>query len=249
MRTAAIFNVWDGIELLYYAVDNIKPVVDGVIIVWSEMSNKQVRNDEFKPENFKDCILVKSEPKYLRNPSESEREKRNVGLNKAKELGYTHFIMMDCDEFYDQQEFKQEKERIYKDDLNGLVCNVQVYFREPTLTIGLDPSTRVPFIQRITNRLRFRSNKGYPFAYDATGGLRIDPTRHLTHNKGIEWSDIIMHHYSWIRKDIVKKVQNSSANLGRSSCLEDYGNAKEGYFCKMYNRKLEKCENKFYIQI
>lgn len=249
MKTAAIFNVWDGIELLYYAVDNIRPVVDEVIIVWSEMSNRQEKNDEFSPEDFSDCVLVQSEPKYLRNPSESEREKRNVGLQKAKELGFTHFIMMDCDEFYDQYDFTQEKERIYRDNLNGLVGNVKVYFKEPTLTIGLDPSTRVPFIQKIVPGLAYRRNKQYPFAYDENGGLRIDPTRHLTHNKGVEWSDILMHHYSWVRKDIGKKVRNSSASLWRSSCLEDYENAEAGYFCKMYGRELKKCKNKFKIKI
>lgn len=249
MKLAAVFNVWDGIELLKFAVDNIKNEVDEVIIVWSELSNKQERHNDFNPDDFKGCVLVKSEPMYMRNPSESEREKRNVGLNKAKELECTHFIMMDCDEFYDPMEFRMEKERIYKENLNGLVCNIQVYFKKPTLTIGLDPSTRVPFIQKITPRLRFRRNKQYPFAYDENGGMRIDPTRQLSHSKGIEWSNILMHHYSWVRKDIVKKIRNSTANLGRSSCLGDYANAKPGYFCKMYGAKITKCENKFNIKI
>lgn len=249
MRIAAIYNVWDGIEILRHSVRCMRPLVDEIIIVYSRMSNRQEYSPEFNEEEFKDFVLVNREPVYRNNPSESERDKRNTGLDIAREMGFTHFIMMDCDEFYDPIEFNVEKARMERDDLNGLVCGCQVYFGSPELTIGMDPSTRVTFIQKITPRLRFRINKGFPYAYDANGP-RIDPTRQLSHNKGVEWSEIIMHHYSWVRKDIMKKINNSSARLKENpQVLKDYLNAKEGYLCQMYNRKLIKCENKFNITL
>lgn len=240
---------WDGLELLKHSIRVMKPLVDGVYIIWSERSNRGEISTEFNPEDYPGCVCIQSEPKYRNNPSESERERRNVGLDAVRNAGYTHFIMLDCDEFYDPKEFKREKKRIEKNDLNGLVCDVTVYFKKPTLTIGKDPSTFVPFIQKITPRLRFRQNRSYPFAYDSNGGLRIDPTRHLNIGHGVEWSDIIMYHYSWVRKDIEKKCRNSSARLNNSRWQEDYENAKEGYFVKLYGRTLQKCENKFNIEI
>lgn len=246
MKLAAVYNVWDGIEILKHSVKNIKPLVDEVIIVWSKMSNRYEFSEEFIEDDFKDCTLVQSEPKYRNNPSESEREKRNVGLDKAKDLGFTHFLMMDCDEFYDPKDFEKAKKYLMSKNLNGLVCPSRVYFGSPELTIGID-STRVPFIQKITPRLRFRLNKGYPFAYDGNGP-RIDPTRQLSYNNKVEWyEDLVMEHFSWVRKDLYKKARNSSARLNNSRWENDIKNAKEGYFCEMYQRTLVKCENKFNI--
>jgi hypothetical protein len=94
--------------------------------------------------------------------------------------------------------------------------------------------------------LQYRTNKSYPYAYDENGA-RIDPTRQLNIDKRVEWSDnIVMDHFSWVREDIGSKINNSSANLkGNKMILEDYENAKEGYFVKMYGRTLVRCENKY----
>ena len=54
------------------------------------------------------------EPDLKLLPAENERNKRNFGLQKAKELGYTHFLMMDADEFYEPSEFLKEKENPLK---------------------------------------------------------------------------------------------------------------------------------------
>lgn len=248
MKLCAIFNVWDGEEIFKYSFENIRPLVDDVIIVWSRLSNSCQSIGGFDPTKYK-AIYVNHEPNIGRTKHDNERDKRNAGLREAKRQGFTHFIMMDIDEFYDHDEFISDKERIKKDNLNGLVCQVKLYFKRPDLTLGLDPSTRVPHIQKIVPSLHFAMNKRYPFAYDDKGGCRIDPTRQTNIKNGVEWSKSTMHHYSHVRDDIRIKIENSSANLSRSSLLDDWLNAKEGYFVKMYNRELVSCENKFNIQI
>lgn len=247
MKLAAVYICWDGEELLPYSIANILPLVDDIIIVWSRKSNKgEIGN--FNPEQFK-YHLVNHEPDLSLTPHDNERAKRNAGLDEAKRLGFTHFLMLDCDEFYDHAQFKAAKQKIIERRLNGLICDVQVFFGSPELTIGKDPATRVPFIHRIFPNLKFKQSRHYPFAYDKNG-CRIDPTRQLNVKTGVEFDkDLTMLHYSWVRKDIRIKVRNSSANLARSSCLEDVKNAREGYFCKMYQRELVRCENKFNIQI
>lgn len=246
IKLCAIFVIWDGEEIFKHAYRCILPLVDDVIIVWSRVSNAGNEGD-FDPTRYPG-IHVNFEPEPIKQRQINERNKRNAGLREAKRHNFTHFLMMDCDEFYDPNEFLAEKERIVRNNLNGLVCRVKTYIKSPELTVGYDPSTRVPFIHKLHSSIHYCLNRRYPFAYDANGP-RIDPTRQLNINNGIEWSDITMHHYSHVRKDIRIKIANSSANLGRSSLLEDWMNAKEGYFCKLYNKPIERCENRFNIEI
>lgn len=248
MRLAAVFIAWGDCDLLPYAVENIRPVVDGVIIVWSRKSN---HGKEMEYELPGDCTLVQWEPLH-RPPQHNELAKRNVGMEKAKELGYTHFIMMDGDEFYRQDEFTEAKALIEENGILGSVCRLKTYFKSPTLTIGHD-HTLVPFIHRLRPSLQYKLNfHGYPFAYQK-GTAYIDPTRRLNVTGGIRMMEgVTMHHYSWIRKDMALKMENSSANLRGSRgqiMLDDLKEARSGYFCKGYQRTLIECENLFNLPI
>lgn len=250
MKIAAIFNVWDDWEMLKYSVANIRPVVDGVIIVGSETSNYGEVSpipDEWRYSWVVGELVIK-EP-ALAHPMHAETSKRNYGLSLARDQGYTHFVMLDADEFYDREQFLIEKQRfIDNPDLAGLVCGSRVYFGRPDLTTGMD-TTRVPFIHKITPDLKHDFNRRYPFAWENGRDIRIDPTRAFNINAGVEWSNIIMEHYSWVRKDYAKKIRNSTArpNLERSNILRDLANAKEGYFCEFYGKPLVRVPNRFNI--
>lgn len=241
MRLAAIYNVWHDWDLLEYSLKNIAPLVEGVIIVASERSNY----GEISP--IPDWPNVyQREPRFL-EPRLSETDKRNYGLHIAREQGYTHFLTMDADEFYEPEPFLKEKERFLNPELNGLVCQCQTYFKSPTLTIGLD-STLVPFIHKLTPTIRHEFNRGYPFAW-IKGQIRIDPTRSFNITSGVERTDLIMHHYSYVRKDLNVKIRNSTArnNLERSQVSNDFVLAKEGYFVEFYQRHLQRSSVDFGI--
>lgn len=251
MRLCAIYNIWNDWDLLYYSTKNIQGLVDGIIVIYSNLSNygekdNSVLGKEFIEQNPQ-INFINREPS-LNNPMNCETDKRNFGLKMAKEFGYTHFIMMDADEFYNPLEFIKAKERFHVEpDLQGLVCATQVYFKIPTLTIGMD-TTLVPFIHKITPTLQHSFNRNYPFAW-IDGKIKIDPTRSLNINSGVEWSDIVMHHYSWVRKDYAKKIRNSTAkaNIERSSIVQDLENAKPGYYCDFYKKILHEVPNYFNI--
>lgn len=244
MKLCAIYNVWSDWDLLKHSVNNIRPLVDGVIIIASEKSNYG-ELDKI-PSCWMDSELYSREPQFS-HPMNSETDKRNYGLQIAREQGYTHFLMMDSDEFYEPEQLLKEKQRfIDNPDLAGLVCASQVYFKSPTLTIGLD-TTRVPFIHKLTPNLKHEFNRSYPYAWDEKRQIRIDPTRSLNINEGIEWSDIIMHHMSWVRKDYEKKIRNSTArnNIEKSTIREDLRVAKAGELCKFYGKILSAAPNLF----
>lgn len=250
MRLCALYNVWyDGIEILPFSVAAIEDLVDEVIIIYSDTSNYG------KTVNYTEMLgglglLINWEPNLHNSPHTNEIAKRNYALQVAKGLKYTHFVMMDCDECYDPEEFYAARKIMEADKApNGLVCRLKTYIREPTLQCS--DHTLVPFIHKLNPDTQFVfGTRNYPMTYDAQGNAHIDPTRRLNYNKGIFMSEATMHHYSHVRKDIRQKMENSSAraSLLKSSLLEDYENAKPGYYSKFYREELVEVPNRFGIR-
>ena len=234
MRLVAIYNVWSDFDWLEISIKKLDGLVDGVIIVASELSNWGEASTI--PEKWRDKVHIR-EP-FFNHPLNCETDKRNFGLDIAKREGYTHFISMDADEVYESEPFLKAKERFNDPELQGIVCASQVYFKSPSLTIGLDV-TLVPHIHKIQPGIKHEFNRRYPFAW-IDGKIRIDPSRSLNINSGVKWDDIILHHFSWTRKDYKKKIRNSTAknNIQTSTVLTDLGLAKEGYFCNFYRKSL-----------
>lgn len=248
MKLCAIYNVWADYDLLLHSIKHTSPLVDGVIVVFSVRSNYGEADDDeiiLWPEGI-NLNVVNREPQFS-HPMNSETDKRNYGLKIAREQGYTHFLMMDADEYYNPVEFLKAKERFHVEpELDGLVCQLQCYFKSPTLTIGIE-STRVPFIHKLTPTIKHEFNRHYPFAWEGRD-IRIDPTRSLNINSGVQFTtDVTMHHYSWLRKDYAKKIRNSTAraNIEKSTIREDLLLAKDGYFVKFYGKVLHTVPNYF----
>lgn len=254
MKLFAVYNTWGDWDLLLPSIKNILPVVEGVVVINSIESNYGETDLEhadglkelFDLNELKLFIIGFNPQKSM--PMNMETGKRNFGLETARALGATHYLSCDADEFYDQDEFLREKQRfIDNPDLQGLVCASRVYFGSPTLTIGLDV-TLVPFIHKLTVTLKHDFNRKYPFAWEGLR-IRIDPTRSFNINTGVEWSPIVLEHYSWVRRDPMKKIRNSTAraNIERSSILRDLANAKPGYYCEFYKAPLVRVPAKFDI--
>lgn len=247
MKLAAVFIVWHDWDLLHYAVENIRPLVDEVIIIGSTRSNHGELSEI--PKQWHNRELFIREPRF-HVPMHSETDKRNYGLGIARDHGNTHFIMMDSDEFYKPDEFLKAKERFSNPFLNGLVCPVVVYFKSPSLCLGRD-ITLVPHIHKLTKTIHHEFNRHYPFAWSGKQ-IRIDPTRSLSITSGVEYTEEIeMHHYSWVRKDYALKIRNSTAraNIEKSTLREDYAAADKGVYCKYYQAVLTECPNYFGIEI
>lgn len=246
MRLVSIFHCWADWNLLRYAVDNMRPCVDGIIIVGSTLSNY----NEYSPipDEFKNDELFIREPIFS-HPANSETDKRNYGISIARKQGYTHFITCDADELYNPFEFTRAWSKFFDNpNLKGLVIPCNVYFKSPTLTIGRD-ITLVPFIHELTPTIKHEFNRKYPYAWD-NKTIRIDPTRSFNIMSGVQYTEeVVMHHYSWVRNDIDVKIRNSTAraNIERSTLKEDYLNAKPGYYCSYYQKTLTECPDYFNI--
>jgi len=236
MKLAAIYNVWDGVELLRGSMESVKDGVDLFIIVYQTVSNLGEVFDPIPHMNLadfgKEVILLPFAPSSI-PPQENERMKRSIGLEEARRQGCTHFLHMDCDEFYTN--FPYLKQEYLNSGAEGSVCSIYTYFRRPTWRFGREEGYFVPFIHQLGPETAvLRCNYAY----------YVDPTRTINCSN-VALMTGFMHHFSWCRLDIERKARNSSAgDLTKNVIIfEDYHNTllesnPEGFFVRNWNRNI-----------
>lgn len=244
MRLAAIYNVFDGEELLRSSMLCLKDHVDLFIIVYQDVSNF---GEYYNPDPYKMCLtdefnrveIFKYEPRIAMGGAFNEKAKRNIGLDIARREGCTHFIHMDCDEYYEN--FGEAKRLYAESGCAGSVCRLHTYFAKPTLRLETPENYFVPFIHELKPDTMAGASK-YPFY--------CDPTRRVNETDVVELP-IWMHHFSYVRRDMHRKINNSSAKaniLKRKDVLfEDLRDAKPGYYCRFYQQKLIEVPDLFNI--
>jgi hypothetical protein len=130
--------------------------------------------------------------------------KRNLGLAKCKAAGCTHHMSMDCDEMYKTEQLALAK---YEIDLyDSSACQMQTYYKLPTMSVNPPESYYVPLIYKIDDRIHALSNR-WPITVDPT--RRLDPRKLRIFKR----EEIEMHHYSYVRHDLMSKLVNSSASV------------------------------------
>lgn len=252
MKLVSIINAWaDTIELLPKCIKNHLEFCDAVIVVYSSMSNHG-NSDQGAMIDFingyqnQKVKFVVCEISPQLHPQVSEARKRNLGIDKARDMGFTHFFAADADEFYVRAEVEEAKKMFAEPRLNGLVCRSRVYIGKPTLWVP--DHTLVSFIHRLDPKYHMGGFNYYPFTYDDHGNAHIDPTRRINETRGISMCDVTMHHFSYFRANIDLKIQNSSANLRRSEegIKRDIANAAPGYKVTFnYHQELQETSNQF----
>ena len=148
---------------------------------------------------------------------------------------------MEVDEYFTPEGFANLKRYVENTDYDWYIIPITTYFKSPTLTVGMD-DTFLPFIAKVTPELQCGK---FPCSY------KCDPTRKFNGEYHRILTGDSMHHYSWVRNDIMRKVNNSTArdNILRSSLLSDYESAKEGYYLEHWGKNLTLAENIFNIRV
>lgn len=225
MKLCAIYNLFDGEELLEKSMECMQDHVDLFIIVWQDVSNWGEPYNPMEQINLAgrpNVMLAKYNPPARAfewsRASALERTKRNLGLQLALEAGCTHFLHLDCDEFY--ADFGSAKQQYIESGAEGSVARMYTYFKRPTWRLADFDNYYVPFIHQLKKKTQAGAGR-YPFY--------VDPTR------GINTTDVAliqepMHHMSWVRKDIERKANNSTAkhNIQKSKLLRDYHDPNTG---------------------
>lgn len=232
MKLAAGYIVFDGLETLEKSIQSIRKQVDIVIVSYQTTSwGGTICSPELIPtlnrlkaKGLIDHLIhfTKFIPSALKNPGEVMNAKR-FELNKRQDcLTYavknkcTHYLSMDADEFYREDEFKKAKDIIEHDKLDATAVKY-INYVSPTLHRGVS-RWKVPFIYRITPHTRHHVMQ--------TNFSGIDPTRGLVDDsykkdKVFDETIICMHHMEMLRKDLVSKYLASSRFFPNRQTLPD----------------------------
>jgi len=236
MKLGISFNVFDGIDILEKSIENIRPCTDHINIVYQNMSNHLFPAEPQWEEkifslNVNSTILYQPQfesfivghnvtPKQCH---QNETNKRNIGKQKAKECGCTHFLSMDVDEFYKVEEVEKCKKIIEENKYDATACCIQEYVYKPTYRKVELESFFVSFIHDINLNFEMEGNF---FVY-------VDPTRRPRAAQNpflFDSNQIVLHHMTNVRKDknsLLKKYRNSSAYINFKKIIIDMANASE----------------------
>lgn len=209
MTLGVIYNLWDCEYLIEKSIQQIYEYVDFVIIGWQKNSNYGEENPKVE-ETVKDLLnryekirSYKYEPDAKYSGQYNEKTKRNKGLEVALNFGCTHYILMDADEFYQGGRFCQAKYFIMENNIDSSSMGLYSYYKSPILRLEPQEKYDVPFICKLN-----ADTKVGDFEFPAY----CDPTRKPYHTgKYHRFDDMVMHHYTFCRRDINQKINNSSA--------------------------------------
>lgn len=258
MKLGISYNLWNGEELLRSSILSIRNSVDYISVVYQDKSNHGNKKDDLKPflkSLFKDKLIDEfwSYDLLSSHPRTNEMIKRNIGLSLSRIVECTHHLSIDVDEFYVKKQFDNAKKYIECNNIYVSVCQLQDYYKYPTLQIIPPKTYYVTFIFKIIPGIRFIESTRFP--------VLVDPTRRLSifnPFKRFQRKELEMQHMSYVRKDIRLKLENSSSCHSFSDKIESvirhYENFKEGdqamfagRECMYYN--LQKVNNQFNILI
>lgn len=259
MRLGVSYNTFDGEELLEDSIKAIRNEVNYISVVYQTVSNFGQECDKglvpllerLKSEGLVD-ELFEYHPRINKGGHFNEITKRNIGLSLSEGAGCTHHMAMDSDEFYTMDQFRYMKKIMEEGGYDSSACQMTTYYKEPIYRLEPKEEYYVSLLFKIKQEREYVI--GHPFP------VLVDPTRRMEPGncKIFTRDEIEMHHMSYVRKDIEKKVRNSSAKVNFESWipefLEYFNNWKEGDDALMPGRppgryNLIKVENYFNIVI
>ena len=268
MKLAAIYNIFDGEEHLPHSVACIARHVDQIIIIYQLISNYGEHYDPYpvleklnrqyphvqlycyQPDNGKAIPICNNHPAVNadlpvpRSPMQHETRKRQLGINIASYYGCTHFLHLDTDELW--PDFEQAKQAYLQHEsaghIFGSVARMYTYFKQPNWRLQNPEGYYVPFIHQLRPGAAVGQGQ-YPY--------HTDPTRRVLYHIGMGPENVLdltaatgihMHHLSWVRNNIQRKAQNSTAaaNIARGTLLHHYHHPSigPGYYLTDYEQTL-----------
>lgn len=206
-------NAFDCSELIEPMLVEIRDQLDYVIAIWQKKSywnNPMEEEDMNELQRLKSTGLVDEliefKPNYSKYSREQECDKRNMGIDYAKSLGFSHVMSTDADELYDKDQFRYAKNLINKNGWPITYWSYINYYRDFEHYLVYPFRPLVPGIH----------STYFKYTYNGPAPGPTDPTRRILNPSNLGTyvfpDEIIrMGHAAWIRKDIRKKLVNWSA--------------------------------------
>jgi len=217
MKIGAYYSVFNGEELLEHSIKSIFNNVEFIVVFYQTTSNYGNTNKEllttisYLKNKYPTIKFIEFTPhiteELLVSGIFNNLHKRNLGLEECRKNNCTHFLGLDADEFYKEDELKNAINIIKEGDYDSSFCEVEVYYNQPTCR--LTPKMEryfFPFLYKI------RPNTSHELDDNWDKNLFVDNCRRM--KKGKEYvftrKELEMHHFSYVRKNIRSKYKNIS---------------------------------------
>ena len=220
MKLGICYNLFDGEELLPFAIKEIRDVVDYIAIIYQTTSNKGEKlnyNLEWALGLVDEIYQYK--PDLNKHCQENECRKRQIGRKLALEAGCTHHASLDVDEFFLKDQIEFAKQEAEKYDIT--TCYYANYFKNPCWKVHPDNHFSISFIHNI--KLDFELDAHFPISIDRTRRLKG-----WENWRRFERDEVEMQHMTFIRKDIGAKIRNSSCSESYEHMLQVYNDYELG---------------------
>ncbi|GAX60134.1 glycosyltransferases [Candidatus Scalindua japonica] len=220
MNLSAIYTIYNGVELLNGSIDQIYDHVNSIIIIWQKISNYGKLNQEIvsfiKQYEGKDKFhLYEYKPDLRITAKRNEIKKHSVGLDIARTKGSNYFLIMATDEYYDSQQFARAKDYILENNFDATTCKMYTYYKKPTYRLEPIERYEVPFICKLRPDTKITSK--FPVYVDSARGVGPINTCH-----SFAASQLMMHHFSHVRKDISDKLNNAASKVNWKNKIHEY---------------------------
>lgn len=233
MKLGISYNVFDSEELLEGSIKQLRDLAHYISVVYQKKSNY---GNECTPnlvevlQNLKDCNLVDDiieySPEINKGSHFNEVAKRNIGLEMSRKNLCSHHISMDCDEYYITEDFKKIMDDIENNEYESSFCQMRTYYKDWEHQYLIPEDYYVPLIFKIKEGITYRFNEPCPVECDPTRKMKV------VKFKIYERDEIEMHHGSYIRNNIERKLVNSSALINYhknlNNLISHYNNWKDG---------------------
>lgn len=228
------YSLFCGEELLRASIMSIREQVDYINVVWQEYSwtGERVSDDvEVLINTLLKEGLIQNSIKFefqissnARKNSANQCKKRNIGIKDLQRAGCTHGMIMDVDEFYRKEEFRQAKEFVYSNKITHSVCSIYDYRISPLYRMRdardycVSFIFKLSFLSRVVGRKRINNMPCY------IDSFRTVPFLPLIH-KFFYLNMVSMHHMTGVRKDYEKKLRNTLSNYSEEgrAAIKEYG--------------------------
>ncbi len=218
MKYGVSYNLFDGEELLESSINSIRNNVDYISVVYQTISNfGQPCSEGLVPllEDLKSRGLIDElfeyRPKVNKGGHYNEIRKRNIGIILSEGAGCDYHMAMDSDEFYTDEQMKYVKKTLEEGGYNTSACQMVTYYKDSEHRLDPKEEYYVSLFHKMGDGIEYVIGAPFPVLVDPTRRVNYANTG-LINTKIFTRDEVEMHHMSYVRKDIRKKLQNSSAS-------------------------------------
>lgn len=240
MKIGAGFNVFSGGEFLKPTLLNIREQADFIVVMYQLVSITATKAPHYlmpllkqlKSEGLVDK-LIECKPNIFNTGikvQDAKRIKYEIGRQECIRQGCTHFMLRDCDEFYDPQQLEATLSNLQNYDL--VLAPIYDYVKTPLLRAKDINTLHVPAIHDI--RCKYQSRK-FSVLLDLGRTVLAENPKICNRN------ELAMHHFTGVRfnlREMQRKFEGHShfinqGKQGQEKYLADIENTLETRYKKV----------------